>query len=324
MRPTEVTDDQIIQAGNQLESEQVRVTGFALRRLIGAGTPTRLIKVWNGFKEGAEHAQAPKEEAQPLPGEIEPALKAVTEQMAAQLRQLVVALNANCQREAYAKIAHAQQEADAKCALYLEELTDASGQIENAEHQIEVLERHTQQQSVELSAAHERIAALTGELARAKEKLEQSELELERARALEARANEAAEAAERSSEQLVRDLEQAKHNHAEELGRHQEALSGEREKRHTIEKKLNQVQVTCDALSEQSNAKRAELASANSKIKGLEDRVVEQGIRLEEQRSVISSQRQSVIHLERHVDQLMSERKQAPVEAASDGAGEKV
>lgn len=307
MRPTEVTDEQIIQAGSQLESEQLRVTGFALRRLIGAGTPARLIKVWNLFKEGAEPAQAPKEDTQPLPGEIEPALKTVTDQMAAQMRQLVVALNTSCQREARTRVIQAEQAAEIKCAMYLEELTDASSQIENAERQIEALERHKQQQSEELNTAHERIAELTGELARNKEKLEQKTLELERACALEAKATKAAGLAEDASVQLKRDFENASSRHAEELCRHKEALSGEQEKRLDIEKTLSHVQVTCDALSEQINTKNTRLASAEMQIKGLQEQLVERGIRVEEQRAELSSKRQSMMRLERQLDEMQTE-----------------
>lgn len=320
MRPTEVTDEQIIQAGIQLESEQARVTGFALRRLIGAGTPTRLIKVWTAHKEGTEPAPAPAEEAQPLPGDIEPALKAATDQVAASLRQLVVGLNGHCQREAKVKVAKAEQDADAKCTLYLEELADASTQIENAENQNQTLERHAQQLGNELNAAHERIAALTGELALANERLERCTADLNKSREQEAGAKQAASIAEQALQALEREVEDAKQTHAEEIGRHQEALSGEKEKRVTLEKKLAQVQLTCDALSEQSNSKTTQLASANAKINGLEERLVDQRIRVDEQHTVLSSQRQSIAHLERQIEQLMEERKQQ-LDGASPEAG---
>lgn len=46
MRPVEVTEMQIIEAGNQLVVEGRTVTANALRNKVGAGNPRRLIGVW--------------------------------------------------------------------------------------------------------------------------------------------------------------------------------------------------------------------------------------------------------------------------------------
>ncbi|MBA1280325.1 DNA-binding protein [Stutzerimonas stutzeri] len=305
MRPTEVTDEQIIQAGIEIEAAQERVTGFRLRRLIGAGTPQRLNKVWETHKEKTAPAAAPAGEAPPLPGDIEPALKSLIDQMAVNLRQLVVTLNGHCQKEAMTKVVNAEREAEAKCALYLEELTDASNQIESAEGQIKSLERQGQQLSTELNAAHERIASLTGELAKATEKLERANFELNEARESEANAINASLLAEQTSQQLKREMEDAKQAHAEDVGRQQEVLAGERAKREAAESKLAQVQLTCDAVSEQLNTRTTQLAGANAKIKGLEERLSDIAIRADEQHSVILSQRQSIAHHERQIEQFM-------------------
>jgi len=307
MRPTEVSDDQIIEAGVQLENENTRVTGFALRRLIGAGTPARLFKVWSNHKDGTAPIPTTESESPPLPGEIEPALKAATEQITNSLRQLVIGLHGHCQREAQQKVTKAQQDADAKCALYLEELADASGQIESAEQQSMAHEKHSQALSQELAAANERISRLVAELTLVKDRLERGDTELHEAReAASIARQEAGEATARATaaEQALAETKQA---HAEDQGRNQEALAGELEKRKAVENRLAQVQITCDALSEQINSKNNHLASANTQIKGLENQLVERGLRLEEQRSEMSSKRQSITHLERQVEALMVE-----------------
>lgn len=298
MRPTEVTDDQIINAGLQLEATQARVTGFALRREIGAGNPSRLSAVWKAYKEKTAPDPTPQEQALPLPGEIEPALKALTDQMAASLRQLVVTLNAHCQREANARVLQVEQEAAASSAQYLDELADASSQIENLESINVTLERQRQEVANELAAANERIAMLTGELAKAQERLDRAGRELEEARAQEGSAKQAAQTAERTAQQLERDLTAAHHSHAEELGRHKEALAGEHEKRQALEAKLSQAEVTRDALSEQFNTRTLHLTQAEAKIKALEDRMLDQTIRLDEQHSIILSQRSTIAHFE--------------------------
>lgn len=46
MRPAEVTTTQIIVAGIQLEKNGKAVNGSSLRKLIGAGNPARLMRVW--------------------------------------------------------------------------------------------------------------------------------------------------------------------------------------------------------------------------------------------------------------------------------------
>ncbi|MBF6615504.1 MAG: DNA-binding protein [Candidimonas sp.] len=304
MRPTEVSDEQIIQAGLQLEAQQSRVTGFALRRVIGAGTPARLVAVWNAYKQSNAPAPAPAEDAPPLPGDIEPALKVATDQIAANLRQLVITLHGHCQREARTKVVQVEQEADAKCALYLEELADASSQIEKAESLNDSLERQCQQTGSDLSAANERIAALTGELAKANERLERAAAELSKAREMEEVARQAEQQAVQASQQLERELEDAKQAHAEDLGRHQEVLAGELEKRKVIEGQLANAEVTRDAVSEQSNSKSLQLASLEAKIKALDDRLLDHTVRLDEQHSVIVSQRQTVGHLERQNERL--------------------
>lgn len=44
MRPPEIEDEQIIEAGKQLQADSRRVTGFALRKTVGEATPAD----WSG------------------------------------------------------------------------------------------------------------------------------------------------------------------------------------------------------------------------------------------------------------------------------------
>ncbi len=46
MRPVEVTENEIIEAGNQLAKQNINITGFQLRKYLGKGTPARLYNVW--------------------------------------------------------------------------------------------------------------------------------------------------------------------------------------------------------------------------------------------------------------------------------------
>src|SRR5690606_28709153 len=143
---------------------------------------------------------------------------------------------------------------------------------------------------------------LTGELGKASERLERAAAELSKAREMEEVAKQAAQQAAQASQKLERDLEDAKQAHAEDLGRHQEVLGGELEKRKVIEQELANAEVTRDAVTEQSNSKSLQIASLEAKIKALDDRLLDHTVRLDEQHSVIVSQRQTIGHLERQCE----------------------
>jgi hypothetical protein len=53
MRPVEVTDEAIIEAGRALVEQGRNVTGFALRKVIGSGAPNRLKAVWDRIRPRA-------------------------------------------------------------------------------------------------------------------------------------------------------------------------------------------------------------------------------------------------------------------------------
>jgi len=47
MRPVDFTVEQIIEAGQALQSAGRSITGFALRQKVGGGNPSRLKQVWD-------------------------------------------------------------------------------------------------------------------------------------------------------------------------------------------------------------------------------------------------------------------------------------
>ena len=63
------TDEQIIEAAKRLLSAGRRVTGFALRKEIGGGNPTRLVRVWEDYRQSQEVVES--EPVQDLPVEVE-------------------------------------------------------------------------------------------------------------------------------------------------------------------------------------------------------------------------------------------------------------
>jgi hypothetical protein len=58
MRPPKFSDKAIIVAGEALQAEGRRITGFTLRQKTGGGDPARLLQVWQ--KHLSQSAQHPE------------------------------------------------------------------------------------------------------------------------------------------------------------------------------------------------------------------------------------------------------------------------
>jgi len=75
MKAPTYTDEQIIEAGKQLLSENKRVSPFAIRTLMGGGNPKRIKKIWMESQHDAIEGQMVREQVD-LPTEFEEALNA--------------------------------------------------------------------------------------------------------------------------------------------------------------------------------------------------------------------------------------------------------
>lgn len=300
MRPIEVSDELIIQTGEALEAAGSRVNGSSLRKAIGAGTPARMMEVWKAHKGGT--AKLVEEEDTTLPVELDDALKQYTDQMAASLRQMVSNLHRVSIRTAEMRVT----EVSRKAALEREEF---ESELQLASELLESADKTTAALRDELAEVRQHLGTKTTELAQLAERLEYARGEMHEAKELAEQSRQQAEESRLAASAAARELEAAKQAHAQEQGRHQAELATEQEKRQEAEKLLSQTRITCDALSEQMNAKKAELASANTKIKGLNDRIADQAMLVEEQRSSIYNTRQAVIRLERQNDEIAAELK---------------
>lgn len=296
-RPNEVTDEQIIQAGLALESAGTRVTGTALRKIIGAGMPSRLLRVWNAHKEGNP---ASTTEVAVLPVELEDALKPITDQLNASLRQLVGNLHQTSTRIAERRVTEITHAAEQEREAFETDLDQASEMLDNAEQANAKLRE-------ELAQLREAYTQKSSELAQVSERLEHAQDNVRSARLQATEAQEKAQTAQERADELERQLSQVQHEHAQELGRHQAALASAQEQHRDTVKLLEQSRITCDAVTERLNLKSTELASAQSQISEIRERMVDQGVRLEEQRSALHDKRQQVIRLERQQDDMSAE-----------------
>ena len=86
-------ESRIIEAGKRLEKSGKRVTKWGLRNAVGAGNPSRLMRVWEAFK--AENGEvvvvaANAEEVPALPPEVEDGLRIMLGEVNSGIEQLIV------------------------------------------------------------------------------------------------------------------------------------------------------------------------------------------------------------------------------------------
>lgn len=139
MRPAEFETEQIIQAGLRVEADGKRVTGYALRRLLGGGDQKRLLSVWKSHQ-----SQENKDENQTtadLPIELEETLEQIGKVLSAQIRSMSVKLNEVAVKSATRQVADVTREYKELKDQTDAELKDAAAIIEELESQIVELER---------------------------------------------------------------------------------------------------------------------------------------------------------------------------------------
>ena len=130
MRPAEFEDEQIIEAGKRLLSEGRRVTGFALRKEIGGGNPSRLVRVWEEFRQSQEVVES--QPVQDLPVEVEEALTEMTDSFLDQVRSLALNLNNRAVKTAERRVADVMKSAKEQQESQARALQDELDQTKRA------------------------------------------------------------------------------------------------------------------------------------------------------------------------------------------------
>lgn len=179
MRPVEVTDETIIEAGRALVEQGRNVTGFALRQVIGSGAPNRLKAVWD--RQQAQTVIQP--EPMPLPDGIVNVLDRLEAQWSAQLRELALELHTLAHQEAEQTLQADRDQWQQDQQTLKQEVEDASQTIETLDKQVRELEeererlRHELQQQAtqigtlqaQLEHAHQQVQTLTTEMQQERE-----------------------------------------------------------------------------------------------------------------------------------------------------------
>lgn len=170
MRPTEFTDEQIIQAGRDLQAAGRNITGFALRQKVGGGTPQRLKQVWDEHQ--SSQAATVAEPVAELPVGVAEVVAGVSRALTERIAELAVDLNDKAVKAAERKVHEVVRSAGEQRAQAERELMDASETVDDLETKLDesqtaadalasklasVQEVH-QEQAVELAQVRERLA----------------------------------------------------------------------------------------------------------------------------------------------------------------------
>lgn len=200
MRPTEFSDDQIIQAGQDLQTEGRNLTGFALRQKVGGGTPQRLKQVWDEYQSSLAATVA--EPVAELPVEVAEVVATVSKALTERIAVLAVELNDKAVKAAERKVHEVVRSAGEQRAQAERELADASETVDELEAKLDEAQTRGDTLASKLTSVQEANQAQAVELAQVRERwalTEQHAAEL-------ARMNATAEA-ERARHQLEAEKE---------------------------------------------------------------------------------------------------------------------
>lgn len=253
MRPPEIEDEKIIEAGRQLLEDSRRVTGFALRKAVGGGNPSRLVRVWEDYKRSQEVVDS--EPVQELPMEVEEALNEMTGSFLEQVRNLAQNLNSRAVKTAERRVADVMRSAKEQQENAEAELVDAAATVEDLEEQLGFVRAEGIKSRSELKKSQEEVDSLRKKTAELERDLAVSQEKLSKER-------EQREAAESSLKEL--------HSRNSDLQRDKDDLRQERDELKKefsqLQKRIDNIGTERDALVKEKGQAQAQIASQNERL----------------------------------------------------------
>ena len=167
MRPVEFTDEQVVEAGRTLQAQGRNITGFALRKLVGGGDPTRLKQRWDAHQ--ASTTAGEPETIVELPIEVANVVEGLAVELAGRLKTLAVEVNDKAVKAAERRVSEVVKAAGEQASQAERELSDAATavdeletvvaelqeQVQTKDRAYEALRQANQQQAVELAELRE-------------------------------------------------------------------------------------------------------------------------------------------------------------------------
>lgn len=190
MRSVEISNEQIIEAGEALKADGRDVTAFGLRTKIGGGNAKRLWEVWNQHvvQTGTPHGEAPV----PLPAEVEQSFETLSTELARMLKRAAIELNSLAVKTAEQRIVEALRQAGEQSEKAARDMNEAAQAVDALELELEdsrnvckELEIKIARLTDELFKAQHDGARLSGQLEATKEQQAAIFCELQRWKASE-------------------------------------------------------------------------------------------------------------------------------------------
>lgn len=169
MRPTEVSNEQIIEAGHQLLSVGRSVTGFALRKIIKAGDANRLKKVWDDYQ--ISQSVTTSEPVAELPIEVAEEVAQVSKALVDKITLLAIELNDKAVKASERRVAELVRTTGEQRIQAERELADASETVDDLERQLDEKENEIDQINESLSISRNLTQTQAVEIAQIKERL---------------------------------------------------------------------------------------------------------------------------------------------------------
>lgn len=216
MRPATFEPEEIIAAGKALQTEGVvNITGFALRKRVGGGDPSRLRQVWDGYLAGQTSVEP--EPLADLPPELADAVKAVTATLTGHVVQLLRELNDRAVRAAECRVDDISRTAEEQKTQAERELADAVQTVDDLEQKLDAATADLRKTLELLDGSREREQTTLVELAQVRERLAATE---ERLKDAEKNGREAAEQHRQQTETLQHKLDDAEQRLADSVSRY--------------------------------------------------------------------------------------------------------
>jgi len=169
MRPPEISNEDIVKAGKELQAAGRNVTGFALRQRVSGGSAPRLKQVWDEYLSSQSGAVV--EQIAELPIELEEQLKTVSVALVERLRLLASELNNHAIKASERRVSEVVRSAGEQRAQAERELADASTTVDDLEAKLEAAEGEVQSLTANLTHCAEVSQQQAVELAQLKERL---------------------------------------------------------------------------------------------------------------------------------------------------------
>ncbi|ECU9164124.1 TPA: hypothetical protein G5T75_004889 [Salmonella enterica] len=216
MRPATFEPEEIIAAGKALQAEGViNITGFALRKRVGGGDPSRLRQVWDGYLAGQTSVES--EPLADLPPELADAVTTVTATLTGHVVQLLRELNDRAVRAAECRVDDITRTAGEQKEQAERELADAVQTVDDLEQRLEAVTADLRKTQELLDNSREREQTNLVELAQVRERLATTE---ERLKDAEKNGREAAEQHRQQTETLQHKLDYAEQRLADSVSRY--------------------------------------------------------------------------------------------------------